>query len=223
MECVSGAWIRMSSRVLPQRLAAVDGHNEEKHGPQKAPSRRILDGKWRHIEAWGILTLAAGLLITLLLHASVERHDTLLRTECLMKPSSHYSAHHSSMHYSCSSDAWNRWRRCFQEFYSLITWIRVDCTCAELTEIFLVRFLQENRRCLLLFYYYFHFCILGFSWENKILFSFTSQAKIFCKGCLVASTGKQDTILIKKMIFAVFMDRSERLWKWCNMAGGGAH
>lgn len=100
MECVSGAWIRMSSRVLPQRLAAVDGHNEEKHGLQKALSRRILDGKWRHIEAWGILTLAAGLLITLLLHASVERHDTLLRTECLMKPSSHYSAHHSSMYYS---------------------------------------------------------------------------------------------------------------------------
>lgn len=118
VECVSGAWIRMSLRVLPQRLAAVDGHNEEKHGPQKAPSCRILDGKWRHIEAWGILTLAAGLLITLLLHASVERHDTLLRTECLMKPSSHYSAHHSSMHYSWSSDAWNRWRRRFQEFYS---------------------------------------------------------------------------------------------------------
>lgn len=126
MECVSGAWIRMSLRVLPQRLAAVDGHNEEKHGPQKAQSRRILDGKWRHIEAWGILTLAAGLLITLLLHASVERHDTLLRMECLMKPCSHYSAHHSSMYYSWSSDAWNRWCCCFFLFSCLVSSVKQD-------------------------------------------------------------------------------------------------
>lgn len=136
MVCVSGAWIRMSSRVLPQRLAAVDGHNEEKHGPQKAPSRRIYwmanEDILRHGDSntrrWAINYSFVACICWKTWHLTEdgvfdEAEQPLQRSPLL--------------------NALFMLFRCLkrtppllsQEFYGLITWLRVYCACAEIFKI----------------------------------------------------------------------------------------